>query len=135
MYKHVLVPIAPDHSPITGEALAVAQQLLAEGSKITALTVVEPTPSYVASYIPEDMVTEQRKDMMANLKSEVSTVPGASAHVITGHAGATIVDYASEHEADCIVIASHKPGLQDFFLGSTAARVVRHAPCAVHVIR
>ncbi|MBC7181761.1 MAG: universal stress protein, partial [Roseovarius sp.] len=23
----------------------------------------------------------------------------------------------------------------DFLLGSTAARVVRHAPCAVHVLR
>ena len=38
-------------------------------------------------------------------------------------------------KADCIVIGSHKPGLIDYLLGSTAARVVRHAPCAVHVLR
>ncbi|WP_170501927.1 universal stress protein, partial [Ruegeria atlantica] len=36
---------------------------------------------------------------------------------------------------DCIVLASHKPGMKDFFLGSTAALVVRHARCSVHVLR
>jgi len=39
------------------------------------------------------------------------------------------------HAVDLIVIASHRPGLKDYFLGSTAGRVVRHSPCAVHVIR
>ncbi len=42
---------------------------------------------------------------------------------------------AVAHAVDCIVIGSHKPGLSDYLLGSTAARVVRHAPCAVHVYR
>ncbi|WP_245271088.1 universal stress protein [Hoeflea phototrophica] len=51
------------------------------------------------------------------------------------HPGSTIVEYAAAHEIDCIIIASHRPGLQDCFLGSTASRVVRHAKCAVHVIR
>ena len=32
-------------------------------------------------------------------------------------------------------IASHQPGLQDYFLGSTAAKVVRHATCSVLVMR
>ena len=55
--------------------------------------------------------------------------------VVVGHPGRTITDYADENGIDCIVIASHQPGLQDYFLGSTAARVVRHAHCAVHVLR
>ncbi|WP_371932559.1 universal stress protein [Pararhizobium sp. IMCC21322] len=46
-----------------------------------------------------------------------------------------MVEYAESNGVDCIIIASHRPGLQDYFLGSTAARVVRHAHCAVHVIR
>jgi nucleotide-binding universal stress UspA family protein len=33
------------------------------------------------------------------------------------------------------VIASHRPGMADLLIGSTAAQVVRHAPCAVHVLR
>jgi nucleotide-binding universal stress UspA family protein len=47
----------------------------------------------------------------------------------------TILETAKEIGADLIVIASHRPGLQDYFLGSTAARVVRHAECAVLVDR
>ena len=38
-------------------------------------------------------------------------------------------------DIECIVMGSHKPGFSDYLLGSTAARVVRHAPCAVHVYR
>ena len=55
--------------------------------------------------------------------------------IIKGHSGRSIVDVAKDIHADCIVIGSHKPGLIDYLLGSTAARVVRHAPCAVHVLR
>ena len=135
MYQHILVPIAPDHNPQTGEGMEIAQKLLADGGKITAVTVVEPMPGYVQAYLPNELAEKQRTDMVAQLKSHLGGVANAEAHVVTGHAGATIVDYAKEHDADCIVIASHKPGLEDFFLGSTAARVVRHAQCAVHVIR
>ena len=46
-----------------------------------------------------------------------------------------ILEYAKKIEADLIVIASHRPDLLDYFLGSTAARVVRHAECAVLVDR
>ena len=84
------------------------------------------------------MVAAKRKDMrdqlnrIANADSEDAHI---STRIISGHAGRTIVDHAVENHVDCIVIASHRPGLEDYFLGSTAARVVRHAPCAVHVIR
>ncbi|GGE49945.1 universal stress protein [Actibacterium pelagium] len=135
MYKHILVPIAPDHNPQTGEAMEIAQSLLADGGKITAITVIEPIPGYVATYIPEGMAEQQREDMVAQLKADLGGVKNADAHLVTGHPGTVIVDYSNEHGIDCIVIASHKPELQDFFLGSTAARVVRHARCAVHVIR
>jgi universal stress protein F len=60
---------------------------------------------------------------------------GSESKIISGHAGRVIVDYASTNEIDCIIVASHRPGIGDFFLGSTAARVVRHANCSVHVIR
>ena len=55
--------------------------------------------------------------------------------LLNGHSGRTITDHARKIGADCIIVGSHKPGLSDFLLGSTAARVVRHAPCAVHVLR
>ncbi len=35
----------------------------------------------------------------------------------------------------CIIVASHKPNVGDYLLGTTAARVVRHATCSVFVVR
>jgi len=55
--------------------------------------------------------------------------------VRTGHSYNTILEVAKEKNADLIIIASHRPGLQDYFLGSTAAKVVRHANCSVLVVR
>ena len=51
------------------------------------------------------------------------------------NAGRAITEHAKENAIDCIVVASHRPGLQDIFIGSTADWVVRHAPCSVHVVR
>ena len=135
MYDHILVPIAIDHGEGTQQALKIAAQLLSEGGKITALTVVEPVPGFIANELPEGQVEKTMADVLAALKGEIGDVDGIEPHVVHGHPGRTIVDYAVDNGAGCIVIASHKPGLSDYFLGSTAARVVRHAPCAVHVVR
>lgn len=135
MYKNILVPIALDHGPKSGEALAVARELLAEGGKITALTVMEAIPPYVSQYLPAEQEARAREETHSALLAELGGAGDVKVDVVTGHAGRTILEYAEEHGMDLIVIASHRPGLQDYFLGSTAARVVRHAPCAVHVVR
>ena len=135
MYDHVLVPIAIDHGEGTQHALEIAAQLMSEGGRISALTVIEPVPGFIANELPEGQVEKTMNELLEALKGEISGVEGVEPHVVHGHPGRTIVDYAVDNGADCIVIASHKPGLSDYFLGSTAARVVRHAPCAVHVVR
>ncbi|MCI2399209.1 universal stress protein [Aliiroseovarius subalbicans] len=135
MYKNILVPIALDHERSGKKALSIAQVLADEGAKITALHVMEEIPSYVAQYLPEGQLEANTKELEARLKGELAGNPGVEVQVVEGHAGHTIVDFAAHNDVDCIVVASHRPGLQDYFLGSTAARVVRHAPCAVHVSR
>ncbi len=57
------------------------------------------------------------------------------AEVRSGAAAAGILDAADEHKADLIMLASHRPDLRDYFIGSTASRVVRHAQCSVLVAR
>ena len=47
--------------------------------------------------------------------------------VLEGHAGRTVTDYASKIGADCVICGAHHPGLSEFFLGSTAARIMRYA--------
>ena len=135
MYKNLLVPIALDHSRDTSAAIEIARRLAADGATITALTVIEEVPAQVAQYLPPDHGETLIAELTAALKAELGGVQDVKPMVVRGHAGRTIVDYAQEHDVDCIVIASHQPGFADYFLGSTAARVVRHAPCSVHVMR
>jgi len=137
MYKHLIVAVALDHERDKEhvEAMEIARRLCAEGGKITALHVMEALPSYATQYLPADHLETYQADTRAALQQYFRDAPDVTPVVVVGHAGRSIVEYAQEHKADCIVIASHRPGLQDYFLGSTAARVVRHAACAVHVIR
>ncbi len=135
MYKHILVPIALDHADVAGQAMEVAHALLADGGQITALNVMEAIPAYVMQYLPEGQAEKNQADTLTALAANLGGVADAKPVAVVGHAGRTIVEYANEHDVDCIVIASHRPGLQDYFLGSTAGRVVRHATCSVHVVR
>lgn len=135
MYSNILVPIAFDHDRDTSEALSLARVLAADGAKITALHVMEEVPAYVAQYLPEGRIEENRAELEAKLNADMGGLKGVVPVVVHGHPGHSIVEYGVDHDVDCIIVASHKPGLQDFFLGSTAARVVRHAKCSVHVVR
>ncbi len=135
MYKHVLVPVSFEAERDSAGALTVARLLAGDKGHISLLHVVEQVPAYVISYLPADYQSEARKEIEADLAKTAGDLPDASAHVVEGHAARTILDWAENHKPDCIVIASHQPGMQDLLLGSTAAKVVRHAQCAVHVIR
>ncbi|GGG80585.1 universal stress protein [Salipiger pallidus] len=135
MYRNILVPVAFDNEDKAKAAIAVAQGLAAQDAAITLLHVVEQIPGYVMAYVPPDHVAEQRKTMQADLDALAAGVPGARAVLVDGHSGRTILDYAEAKGSDLIVIASHRPGMADMLIGSTAAQVVRHATCAVHVLR
>lgn len=135
MYKNILVPMALDHEHNIGAAMGIAHKLLDDGGKIIALHVIEEIPQYAAVHLPDNYKDKRHSEAMASLKSELGGVRDVTADVVFGHAGRTIHDYAVQHDTDCIVIASHRPGFKDHFLGSTAAWVVRHSTCSVHVIR
>jgi nucleotide-binding universal stress UspA family protein len=135
MYKNILIPIALDQERDTTDALAVARQLLAEGGRITLLSVVEEVPAYVAEYVVIKPADKVLRDAKARLEEDAKDEPDVKTDVVSGHAAVSTTKFAEDHGVDLIVVASHRPGVQEYFLGSTAARVVRHAPCAVHVVR
>lgn len=134
MYNKILVPMALDHD-VSPRTLEIAKALTGGTGSIMALHVYEAPQSSVQAYVGEDA----RKEAMAHAKTELAAktehLSGVSVELVIGHTYRTIIDYATEHNVDCIVMGSHKPGFSDYLLGSTAARVVRHAPCAVHVYR
>ncbi|MEO0497415.1 MAG: universal stress protein [Pseudomonadota bacterium] len=134
MYQKILVPMALDHdvSPIT---LKIAHSLLAEGGEVIALHVHEALKGSVSAYVDEKAVTAGFERAQTMLQEKLSQTDGVTAKIIKGHTSRSIIDFAQQNDIGCIVMGSHKPGLIDYFLGSTAAWVVRHASCAVHVHR
>lgn len=134
MYDKVLVPLALDHG-ISPQTLEVARALATKGAEITALHVYEVPKGSVSVYIGEDTVERGFERARALLSEKVAGMTGVRAEIVRGQAHHAIIGYAVSHGFNCIVIGSHKPGLSDYLIGSTAARVVRHAPCAVHVHR
>lgn len=134
MYKKILIPMALDHG-ISATALQTADALISTGGEVIALHVYETPSGSVSTYLDEATVRAGFDAAKAQLEDRVKDVPNATPVLIKGHTSRSIVDYANENDVDCIVIGSHKPGLAEYLLGSTAARVVRHASCAVHVLR
>jgi len=135
MYQKILVPMALDHG-ISPQTLAIAKLLSSNGGgKIIAIHVYEAPPSSVSVYLDKTVLKEGFEAARLRLHEKLAGIDDIKSELVKGHTYRSIVDYASNNEIDCIVMGSHKPGLSDYLLGSTAARVVRHAPCAVHVHR
>lgn len=136
MYKKILVPIDMAHLAESKFIIDDAMEHADEDAKIILLYVVEEVPNWAAISLPTDLIDKS----LAEAKSELKAIANATGRkmdveVRTGHSYNTILDVAEEKEVDLIIVASHRPGLQDYFLGSTAAKVVRHAKCSVLVVR
>ncbi|EBA18701.1 universal stress family protein [Roseobacter sp. SK209-2-6] len=135
MYHNILVPISFDPERDVTAPLKLARVLAVPDAKITLLHVVEQIPSYAISFMPEEFMSEARTALEKELAGLADTLPNAQGVVVDGHSGRTILDWAEQNKPDLIIVASHRPGMQDLLLGSTASQVVRHAACAVHVVR
>ena len=135
MYRNILIPIVFDHEDGIEKSFAAARLLADETAKFTVMHVVETIPGYVRGQIAAETLQARHDEMEQSLAHFAAKLDGATPVLIAGHTGQAIVSYASENGIDCIVISSHVPGLEKFFLGSTANRVVTHAECTVVVIR
>lgn len=134
MYRKIIVSLSLDHG-IGSRAIDAARNLKDEGGEIIAVHAYEPLQDSVRAYIPDDAIANSLKSAKAGLDERVGSADDVEAVLLQGHSGRAVTDYAEKIGADCIIVGSHKPGLRDHFLGSTASRIVRHAPCSVHVLR
>ena len=134
MYQKVLIPLALDHG-LSEHLFQVANALLKPDGEMFALHVVEAPYGLASATQKEDLAKlafDRARDLM---QEKMQGFEGITSHLVEGHVHRSILDFAQEHAIDCIVMGSHSPDLTDYLLGSTAARVVRHATCAVHVHR
>ncbi|ABV93779.1 putative universal stress protein [Dinoroseobacter shibae DFL 12 = DSM 16493] len=135
MSAKILVPVDLDHADLIQPKLAQARDMLAPGGKILVVTVLETVPGYVSEFVthkPENNLTAKVAEKLSGLVGEADDV---ETHVITGKPGVEIPQFAEDHGCTLIIVGSHRPGMRDYFLGSTAARVVRRASCSVMVMR
>jgi universal stress protein F len=123
MYSTIIVPTDFLDEEATIRSLTKAEKL-SDGGRIILLHVLEAVP-YLVSMTRETMDQWIKKS-------------GVDAEIEVRHDGSSyhnIIESAKEHKADLILINSHTPRLQDYLLGSTASKVVRHAQCSVLVDR
>jgi nucleotide-binding universal stress UspA family protein len=77
-----------------------------------------------------DMARTQLEELAAARTQLVERV-----QVEIGTAWRAVCDTAKEDGVDLVVIGSHSYGGLDRLLGTTAAKIVDHAPCSVYVVR
>ena len=136
MYQKIIIPIDLSHVEKAPQMVAAAKKLAGEDAKIWLVHAVEGLPGYAAAHVPGGVLETSRvsaREQLEKLADELCA--GAAVEVRDGKAATVVLDVAEENGADAIVIASHRPDLSDYLLGSTAARVVRHAQCTVVVLR
>jgi nucleotide-binding universal stress UspA family protein len=137
MIKHVLVGV--DFSEASRVALTQgygwAQRL---GVPIRVLHVLQPP----APLLPEAQIALPDSEWLEALEAHaleqlqkwVADLPGVSMAVKWGSPAEELV---AEADADTLLVVSQvgHSGIERLLFGSTAARVVRHAPCDVLVVR
>ena len=134
MYNTILLALALDQGH-GHRAMEIAGRLRAQGGKIIAVHVIDQIPGFAKYYLTPDQKKGIHQAAKKALVERIGAEQDAEAVVLAGHPGRTITDYAKKVGADCIIVGSHKPDVKDFFLGSTAARIMRYAKCSVHVLR
>lgn len=137
----ILVPI--DFSSESKKALRYAVPFAEQfGAKLTLLHVVEPvaTPDFVTFplMMENDRIVAACRAKLATLVKQQKLDPKfvEKTLVRVGQPFHEISEAARTLKIDLIVISTHGyTGLKHALMGSTAERVVRHAPCPVLVVR
>jgi len=136
MYKTILVPVDIANIDKGKAMIDFAMEHASQGTQFILLNVVEEIPNWAAAALPQGVLEKSHQTSVEEMNA-IAKASGIDIEVEVrmGHAYKTILEVAEEKAVDLIIIASHRPGLQDYFLGSTAAKVVRHAKCSVLVTR
>jgi len=139
--------VATDFGEAADVALAYGRELArAFHAELTLLTVAEDVVPWSAS--PSGFAAELEK---AQLEVEAAAREGLNSRFtkddrrnllaktvvrVSSSPASEIIDYATEHDVDLIVMGTHGRGpLAHVFMGSVAERVVRGAPCPVLTLR
>jgi nucleotide-binding universal stress UspA family protein len=143
--KKILAPI--DFSEPSMKALAAAWELVKEvdANELYLLHVVTPHHLLGIEAIPvggreiarEAAMIEQAEEELVRIKKdELENSKKVITATIVGSPPIKIGDYARENGIDLIVMSTRgRTGADSALIGGTTERVIRHATCAVLIIR
>ncbi len=142
-YRNLLCPVDFSHSSELAlrNAAALAKSM---GASLVVLHVYElPShllPPYGFAIAPEllESARAQAREALERNREQAERLVGApvAAVLVDDTPWHGVVEYARAHGTDLVVVGTHgRTGVRHALLGSVAERVVRHAPCAVLVVR
>jgi nucleotide-binding universal stress UspA family protein len=140
MFKSILVPVDIAHRSSWQFALPQAIELAKMGgSTLTVMTVVRDLKAMLEGvhlgYQLEQMVAEAGGKLVAILEPYRADGLPIRTDVRMGSIAREILAAARSHDADLILMASHRPEMRDYLIGPNAAHVAQHAGCSVLVLR
>jgi nucleotide-binding universal stress UspA family protein len=140
MYRNIL--LAYDGSEGANRALEVGVQLAQiHGAELSAVAVEEKLPRFSGT-IDEVQEEKQFANEQYGKLLEAAKVKAKEAGIElktlmrAGHPAQTIVAAAKEGKFDLVLVGhTGLSGVWAAFLGTTAEKVSRHAPCSVLIVR
>ncbi len=142
-YLNILVPV--DFSPHSQKALKYGIALAVNYEASLSVLHVLDVPVQPSHYqLDENLLMRMQPDIEAMtlealqkmMKEQSPKELEYSTACVVGRAYAEIVNHATKQDSDLIVLGTHGlSALEKFLLGSTAAKVVRHAPCPVLTVK
>lgn len=141
--KSILFPT--DFSEGSAQALRYAVDLANRyGAKLYLLHVIYDIAKGAGWYVPHISMDQLYKDIEEGAKKElerfgneeIGDFKNVERAIIKGVPHEEIINFAKNNKIDLIVIGTHgRKGLDRILFGSTAAQVVRFAPCPVLSVR
>ncbi len=142
MNRTILVPIDISDSELTQRVIShVEEEAKIDDAEVHFLTVIPSLPYYASLGLAYSAELPAMDDLKAEAKSQLEEIikkfklptDRVHVHVEEGSPKDRILELAKKIPAHMIIIASHRPDITTYLLGSNAAAVVRHAECRPHI--
>jgi nucleotide-binding universal stress UspA family protein len=130
-YEHIACCI--DDSEGAAHALAEARRLRALGlGRLSVVTVAAyPLLAPDGAEHPEDIEVSAERWLVGRMRD----VPEGEPVLLHGFPPVAVCEWAREARPDLLVAGAHRSRVERALLGSFAAHLAHHAPCAVLLVR
>ena len=134
MYSKIMVPVDLAHLDQLSKAISTAEGFAqVHDAEIVYVSVTAQTPTQIA---------HNPAEFAEKLQAFAKSRPGGAgqSHAIAAHDPSVDIDKlllkaVADTGADLVVMASHKPGIADYFWGSHGGSLAAHAQISVFIVR